>query len=323
MIFYVFTKKLLLKHQAILVFCIFTKCNQSKIHFMKKSILLFCVFFGIIQYSLSQNTFFQVKLNEGFHQIVETGDVYLNQINDNGFNQIISNNQGYIQPIQMSYKFSDELSLDFISVRPHPSMTSNTSTLYSQMSGYSTVVNTIFYNTTPSNYGDSVFGFAADRLNFTLVNPNNGSYLSTVESIVQTNNSELNTIFQNFSVNKYENGRIRCNCDVNNLKIALQNFTTVISNVFNVEFSGVYLNIPENTIPKSTLYPNPFKDNFSIETEREIIGYFIYNSQGAKIIGTSSKNDLDIKLKDLNSGFYFLELLFEKGQKERKKIIKE
>ena len=78
-----------------------------------------------------------------------------------------------------------------------------------------------------------------------LANSTDGSYQSTVGNIVQTNNSQLNTIFQNFNVDKYEGQYIRFNCNVNNLKTALQNLSGVVSNVFDVQISGAYLDNPE------------------------------------------------------------------------------
>ena len=289
---------------------------------MKKIILLTFVFLGTIHYSLSQNIFFQVKLNQGFHQVVEVGDIHLNQINDNGFNQIISNNGGYIQPMQMSFRFSDEMLLEFISVRPTPSMMSNTTILYSQLLEYSTIVNSIYYNTTIADFGSSIYGIAADRLKITLVNSSNGIYTTTIGNIVQTNNAQLNTIFQNFNVDKYEDERIRCNCNVNDLKTAIQNLTDVVSSVSDIPFSGAYLNNQEFTKSETIISPNPFDDKFTIKTEKEIIVYCIYDENGKRIVEASSINDLEIKLKSLNSGNYFLNLVFENGQIENKKIIK-
>ena len=129
---------------------------------MKKTVMLFCLFIGFIQISFSQNTFFQVKLNQGYHQVVQPGDIYLNEINDNGFNQIINTQGGYIQPIQIGQRFLDELSLDFIGIRLYPSMVSNTANLYNQLLGYTTIVNTIYYNTAQTGFPDSIYGVAAD-----------------------------------------------------------------------------------------------------------------------------------------------------------------
>lgn len=289
---------------------------------MKKTILFTFVFLITIHYSLSQNTFFQVKLNQGFHQVVEEGDIYLNQINDSGFNQIISNNGGYIQPMQMSFRFSDENFVEFISVRPFPSMVSNSNILYSQLLEYSTAVNSIYYNSTIADFGTSIDGIAADRLKITLVNSSNGIYTTTIGNIVQTNNAQLNTIFQNFNVDKYENERIRCNCNVNDLKTAVQSLTDVVSSVSDIPFTGAYLNDQEFTKSETIISPNPFDDKFTIKTENKIIAYYVYDNNGKRIVETSSINDLEIKLKSLNSGNYFLNLVFENGQIENKKIIK-
>lgn len=274
------------------------------------------------QISYSQNTFLQVKLNDGYHQTVEAGDIYLNQINESGFNQIINNQGGYIQPIQMSYKFSDELFNEFIGVRPIPSMLSNTTNLYNELLVSTTAVNSIFYNTTTANFPGSLYGDAADRLKIFFLNSTNVSYIATVNNIVETNNSQLNTIFQNFNVNKYENMFIRCDCNINELKTALLSLTNIISTVHNIVFTGIYLDNKEFITTKSVIYPNPFDDNITIETNYKIINYFISDINGKKIIEASSKNELEIKLKELSSGTYFLDLFFEDGQKESRKILK-
>ncbi|WP_395052249.1 T9SS type A sorting domain-containing protein [Flavobacterium sp.] len=289
---------------------------------MKKTIILFYLFLSLAQSAFSQNTFFQVKLNPNFYQVVGDSDVYFNEINDAGFNQIINNNGGYIQPIQITFKFSDEYLMSFISVRSIPSMASYATTLYNQLLAYSIVVNSISYNTTQSDFGNSIEGFASDRLKMNLVNSGNGSYLTTDNNIVQTNNSQLNTIFQNFNVDKYENNYIRCNCIINDLKIALQNIPEVVANTLNVPITGAYLNNYEFKTNKTSVYPNPFYTSLTIETNKPIINYFIYDSLGNEVVTSSSKNDLDIKLKELSSGFYLLNLLFDNGQSEIKKIIK-
>jgi Secretion system C-terminal sorting domain len=289
---------------------------------MVKKKILFCVSLIAMNFSYAQNTFFQIKLNPGYYQLTEPPAVYLNQINNSGFNLIISEQGGFIQPLQMSYHFSDELSNEFISVRPFPSMISNTTNLYNQLLGSTTTVQSIHYNTTMATFGTSIDASAADRLQITLVNPGVGTYVGTVGTIVETNNSQLNTVFLNFNVNKYENGRIRCNCTISELATALLNLTEVISNVTNIPMTGAYLSNPDLEKVKTTIYPNPFVNYFVIETPNEIIKYAIYDNKGSKIIETNSKSELDIKINTINSGLYFLNLLFENGQDESKKIIK-
>ena len=69
------------------------------------------------------------------------------------------------------------------------------------------------------------------------------------------------------------------------------------------------------------IYPNPVGDFFQISSESKILKYSIINIQGAVLIeGNGIENAIDVR--DLKSGLYFLQLTFENGQDEIRRIIK-
>ncbi len=69
------------------------------------------------------------------------------------------------------------------------------------------------------------------------------------------------------------------------------------------------------------IYPNPVEDFFQISSESKILKYSIINIQGAVLIeGNGIKNAIDVR--NLKSGLYFLQLTFENGQDEVRRIIK-
>lgn len=70
-----------------------------------------------------------------------------------------------------------------------------------------------------NNYPTAVIkAFKDGSTKYDLVTTNVGTYVATVNDIVQTNNNDLNTVFQNFSVNTFVDGNlIDCNCNKNDL----------------------------------------------------------------------------------------------------------
>ncbi len=84
-----------------------------------------------------------------------------------------------------------------------------------------------------NNYPTAVIkAFKDGSTKYDLVNTNVGTYVATINDIVQTNNNDLNTVFQNFSVNAFVDGNLTdCNCNKNDLYNALRNLTAVVKNV--------------------------------------------------------------------------------------------
>ena len=161
----------------------------------------------------------------------------------------------------------------------------------------------------------------ADELIIQLANSNIGTYIATVNNIVTTNNTDLNSIFQTYNVDKYEGNYIRCNCNLDNLKIDLDNLSNVISQTYYATYYDLLTSSQFNK-KETVISPNPFSTNFNIQTEEIISNYSLIDISGKQLINTASKNELDNASSQLNAGVYFLNLQFENGQKGNYKLIK-
>lgn len=164
-----------------------------------------------------------------------------------------------------------------------------------------------------------------NQVYYTLVNNSVGSFQNITNGIVTTNNASLNQIFIDFNVFNItefnQQKLISCNCNGVQLANTLNNLTNITQSSF-TSCGIVYLNNESFTKSKIVVYPNPFSTILNIETSENVNIYNVYDSLGKKIIETSVKDDLNTKLAQVNSGIYFLNLLFEDGQIENTRIIK-
>lgn len=149
---------------------------------------------------------------------------------------------------------------------------------------------------------------------------------SIINGTVATNDTNLNQIFQNFNVfylSQYssQNYYVVCNCDNSQLKIALDNYTSFISGTEYANPSYLLGNQTFNSI-KVSVSPNPFSDNFTIQTNNEILNYSLFDIFGKQIISTSSHQELEANNQNLRVGLYILSLDFENGQRANYKLVK-
>ncbi len=174
----------------------------------------------------------------------------------------------------------------------------------------------------------------SDALRLQLVDLNIGSPIGTSGDIIVTNDSGLNTIFQTYNVFYYAQSypsstvntilryyTVVCDCDKNLLNIALTNYTSVVATT-EAYNGGVVLSNPQLQKPTAIISPNPFSDNFNIETEQTITNYSIKDITGKTIVSSSSKATVDNHSSQLNAGVYILNLDFDNGQKANYKLIK-
>jgi hypothetical protein len=174
----------------------------------------------------------------------------------------------------------------------------------------------------------------SDALRMQLVDLNIGSPVGTSGNIIVTNDAGLNTIFLDFNVFYYVqsypsssvNSTLRyytavCDCDKNLLNTALLNYSSVVERTEIVN-GGAMLSNPQFEKTKALISPNPFSDNFNIETEQTITNYTIVDINGKTIISTSSKSELDNQSSQLTTGIYILTLDFDNGQKANYKLVK-
>ncbi len=169
----------------------------------------------------------------------------------------------------------------------------------------------------------------SDVLILSLTNASVGSPTGINGNIIVTNDINLNQIFQTYNVIQYSlyvpsvsqtTYILTCDCDVNLLKTALENYSTVVNQV-NI-YSAIFLSNTEFEKPKALISPNPFSDNFNIESEQTITNYSIVDITGKTIISTSSKSVLDNQSSQLSAGIYILNLDFDNGQKANYKLVK-
>lgn len=164
-----------------------------------------------------------------------------------------------------------------------------------------------------------------NQVYYTLINNSVGSFQNITNGIVTTNNAALNQIFIDFNVFNItevnQQKLISCNCNGVQLANTLNNLTNVTQSSF-TNCGVAYLNNESFSKSRSVIYPNPFSTILNIETSENVTVFNVYDSLGKKIIETSVKDDLKTKLTQVNSGIYFLNLLFDDGKIENRKIIK-
>jgi hypothetical protein len=166
-----------------------------------------------------------------------------------------------------------------------------------------------------------------------LLNANVGVPVGFSGDNVATNDPGLNTIFQNFNVyfdtQTYPSSAspsllryysLACHCNVEQLRDALDAYTTVIETT---EPNGVvYLSLNENHLAPLKIYPNPFKASFEIESQNEVAHYYLTDVSGKLVVDTDDYAALQHQLPGLKSGVYVLKLQFAGGLFETRKVVK-
>ncbi len=175
------------------------------------------------------------------------------------------------------------------------------------------------------------FNFA-DRLYLNLINTTNGNPIGTNNCTVVTTNADLNIIFTTYNVismtqlmpssRYYE---IFFEGDITGLKNALDALTLVVDTTTDsTNLVGVaMLKNEEFNKSNTTIFPNPFSNSFSIQTDGSIYNYSLIEISGKQLTSTNSKNEIEKIASQLNSGVYFLNLQFENGQSGTFKLVKQ
>ena len=86
-----------------------------------------------------------------------------------------------------------------------------------------------------------------------------------------------------------------------------------------VEVTGV--NVMENPMSHVKVYPNPTNGILRIEGIQVTTSYRLFNSLGQVVMEGQSDNDLQINLKPMGQGFYFLEISNSLGVSTRKIVV--
>ena len=169
----------------------------------------------------------------------------------------------------------------------------------------------------------------ADRLYLKLYNNLNGNPIGTnANGNVFTTNTLLTTIFNSYNVKTMTQiipnslyYSIYFDGDITALKNELDNLNSVVDFT---ELIGVGMLLSNSNFEKSKtiISPNPFSDNFDIQTEQTITNFSIIDITGKTIANTTSKAELDNQSSQLSAGIYILNLNFDNGQTANYKLIK-
>jgi len=245
------------------------------------------------------------------------------QSTDVAMNTILQNNNVY----NYEYKEGHPLAIynqRIIQVIGNPN---NYANLLNDLLAYNTVVESAQYTTQYGGFSDAAYS--------KLVNLNVGIPLGVnSNNIINTNDTGLNQIFLTHNVIYYQQVSpsstnpeilktyaIACNCNSQLLRNDLNAYNTVINST--EPFPAAYLLGSKNFISKNTnIYPNPFQDKITIETDLTIKNYSVIDLIGKKIIETDSKEILNTELVKLNTGTYLLQLQSEDNTIITKKLIK-
>jgi hypothetical protein len=245
------------------------------------------------------------------------GTSYSNTSNDAGLNIILNNYNvtSYIYKAAHPYPPYNSRMISIPGVFP--------AQFISDLMAYSSVIESVKISDTNT---------FADALSLNLTNANIGSATGYSGGIATTNDSGLNAIFVNYNVFYYELKfptlsnfqdlySVVCNCDKNQLRAALNNYNGIIDYTENA--GAAYLGINNFENRKITISPNPFTNNFDIQTEELISNYKLFDVTGKQLINTTSKEKLDNLSSQLNQGIYVLAFTFENGQRASYKLIKQ
>jgi hypothetical protein len=289
---------------------------------MKKLLLFTFLLVGFV----ANATYVQVTFNEGFYIQIENPNIGSpstgNSTTDTSINSILFDHNVY-NCIQ-DYSSYPKMIIFF-----NYSGT-NISNFVADLNNNGNVFKVGLCYESPEYY----FPTYADILIINLVDLSNGNPIGiNSNGNVLTNNTLLNEIFETFNVKKMVQEYPTSVCcldvysihfdgDIEELKNALDNLDSIIEYSF---FKEVMMLLSNKSFEKLDIriYPNPFQNNFTIETEKTITNYSLFDLTGKKIIETFSKNEIDNFSSQLNSGVYFLNLEFENGQKTNHKLIKE
>lgn len=274
---------------------------------MRKFILF--IFF-VFEVTYSQN-FIQISTNDmSAYVLTNTSDPlnpYNNTTSDSGLNIILQNHN--ISSITSNFHPLDN-TISFFAIYSGNNLIS----FINDLESYNSFVTKVSICPQFETFGDILY--------FSLVDSNIGIQTGTDSNgAIITNDSGLNTIFQNHNVTHLEYPILQCtNCTIADLKNDLSNYNNVISGSEYV--SLVFLN--ESSFEKNILeiYPNPFSDAIYLSHNIEAKLINLYSIDGKLVKSCTRLEDLNTNLNNLESGIYSIQIIDSSDQQFRKKIIK-
>lgn len=199
--------------------------------------------------------------------------------------------------------------------------------LMNALLAYNTVVESVQYTTAYGGFSDAAY---SKLVNISVGTPTGVNS----NNIITTNDNGLNQIFINHNVIHYQqistsssNPEIlktyvlACNCDASQLRSDLDAYNTIIEYTETLP-AGYLLNSTNFNTKDIKIYPNPFEDTITIDTNLSIKNFSVIDLIGKKIIDTESNEILNSEVAKLNSGTYILQLQSVEGIIHNEKIIK-
>lgn len=84
------------------------------------------------------------------------------------------------------------------------------------------------------------------------------------------------------------------------------------------------LSIPNNTIKKFSVYPNPVSNYLNVSSDSLIVEVLVFDITGKQVFGQFDRvKELSIDLSNMKQGVYFLNIISDDKTKEVVKIIKQ
>lgn len=248
-------------------------------------------------------------------------DYYEDISNDAGLNAILSNHNVLIYEFKTGNPF--DYTPKYVNVYCNTCTISN---LKNDLQNYSSVIESADFSS-PNHFNN--------MLTIQLISNTTGIQIGLNGNIVETNDVGLNQIFldhnivemqQSFPSSTNSNNLryyfIRSSsCDLNTLKTALDNYTTVIEATEYIP-AGALLNnelLNKNT---TSIYPNPFQNELQIETNKTISSYVVVDVSGKTILNSTTKMEFNNSIAQLKNGIYFLQLNYDDTTNTSHKIIK-
>lgn len=279
-------------------------------------LILLMLFLTSVSFSQS----FQIELvDESIGaSLTNPPEFYTNESNDVGLNQIFMNhNVSDYEAFSPSTGLPEPYSFTFGHFNSVQCNSCNAEQFLSDLNVYSSVVRYASL--------DIIEGIANNVLSVSLINDNIGVPVGFNNDIVVTNDNGLNQIFQDFNVRTFglldDIYGLVCSCAATQLKIELDNYSSVISTA-NYQNTYFLLSVKKESIENINIFPNPFKDRIRISNSNSVEQYQLFDILGKKLINTNNKNAFETFSETLNSGIYIIKLSDYRGNSISKKLIK-
>lgn len=274
--------------------------------------------------AFGQNFEFQIELVDGNIGVSLTSppEFYTNESNNEGLNQIFENfNVVSYETVYPGYGLVEPHNSDPTRFHVLNCESCDSEAFLTALNGYSSVVKYASPTT--------IEGVINNVLTVDLVSSSIGTFVGFDNNVVTTNDSGLNSIFENFNVRHFgallpstTNYSLVCSCDATSLKVELENYSSVIALV-DYQTSNFLLSTEDLDIEMTEIYPNPFKNKITLNTNSVLQAIEVYDILGKQMLKTNNKLVFESRAINLKSGIYILRLTDVDGKIITKKLIKE